>query len=90
MSKEIKRRISSHFSKMGLDEIQVDALPPDIRRNLIHGTREEFKKAMAEIKEKNIPLGDAGMELIKDLRGWLEYIGNKEKKSLIPSKSVIN
>lgn len=56
-----------------VDVRQVDALAAEIRQKLIHGTDEEVVSALNDIRtrerlQKTELLGEAGLELLSDMR----------------------
>jgi hypothetical protein len=56
-----------------VDVHQVDALPVEIRQKIIHGTDEEAASALNDIRtrerlQKTELLGEAGLELLADMR----------------------
>lgn len=61
----------------GVDIRQVDALPAEIRRKIIHGTDEESATALGDIKARERMqrvelIGDAALELLSDMRTTAE------------------
>lgn len=71
----IKKALPPYFVEKfeGVDEKQVGSLPVHIRRKLIHGTKDEFNDALDAIRTRERLqdtklLGQAGMELIRDMR----------------------
>jgi hypothetical protein len=56
-----------------VDSRQVEALPPEIREKLIHGTDKEAAAALSDIRarerlQRTELLGEAAMELLADMR----------------------
>lgn len=71
----IKNALPPYFVEKfeGVDEKQVNSLPINIRRKLIHGSKDEFKDALEALRtrerlQKTELLGQAAMELIRDMR----------------------
>lgn len=79
MRERLKRLLPPYFVEKfeGIDEKQVDALPDNIRTALIHGTTDEFTQALKDIQtrerlQRKRLLGEAAMELIRDLRSYAQ------------------
>lgn len=74
-----QRFIPPYFLEKALmvDEKQLAALPDNLHHALIHGTKEEFRKALEDIHtrerlQRTVLLGEAAMELIRDMRSIIE------------------
>ena len=79
MFERLKQFVPPYFVEKfeGTDEKQVDALPENIRTALIHGTTDEFVQALSDIQarerlQRKRFLGEAAMELIRDLRSYAQ------------------
>lgn len=79
MLEKFKKVIPPYFVEKfeETDQRQVDQLPEGIRRAFIHGTPEEFIQALVDINtrerlQRKILLGEAAMELIRDMRAYAQ------------------
>ncbi len=75
MAERLKKELPSYFVEKfeGVDEKQIGALPDNIRSALIHGTDDEFKQALGDLRARERLqgkrlLGEAAMEMIRDMR----------------------
>jgi len=76
-------RIRKFIPKYFLDKFemvdfrQVDALPAEIRRKIVHGTDEESAAALGDIRARERLqrvelIGDAALELLADMRAMVK------------------
>lgn len=84
MLERLKEALPPYFVEKfeGVDEKQISVLPDNIRSALIHGTDDEFKQALSDLRTRERfqgkrLLGEAAMEMIRDMR----YIVKSVEKS---------
>jgi len=79
MLERLKRALPPYFVEKfeETDQREVNQLPEGIRRAFIHGTPEEFIQALDDIRtrerlQRKILLGQAAMELIREMRAYAQ------------------
>ena len=86
MRERIRSFLSSYRVEKarGIDEKQMEMLPENIRRAMIHGSGDQAKEALADIRARERLqgtrlLGRAGLELITDMRVMVQQRKEKDE-----------